>query len=123
MPSRTSILALFTFSLLSFTSAVAQTDRGSLTGHVTDPNGAGVAKAKVTATNINTAETREVTTSDDGDYAIPELKADPYRVTVEASGFKTAAAENIVSAVQVNSTLDFKLEIGEISTHVTITNY
>ena len=122
MPSRKSLLALSTFFLLCVTSAVAQTDRGSLTGRVTDPNGAAVANAKVTATNLNTGETREVTTSDDGNYTIPELKADPYRVTVEAPGFKTAAAENIVVAVQVTRTLDLKLEIGEISSVVTVTN-
>src|SRR5690242_14663982 len=122
MQSRTSVLALFTFFLLSATSAIAQTDRGSLTGRVTDPNGAGVANAKVTATNVNSAESREVKTSDDGNYTIPELKADPYKVTVEAPGFKTASAENIVVAVQVNRTLDFKLEIGEISSVVTISN-
>ena len=113
MLSRVSVLALF--FLLCVTSAIAQTDRGSLTGRVTDPTGAGVANDKVTATNLNTAETREVTTSEDGNYTIPELKADPYKVTAEAQGFKTASAENIVVAVQVNRTLDFKLEIGEIS--------
>jgi hypothetical protein len=122
MLSRGSLLTLFTFFLLCSTSAFAQTDRGSITGRVTDPNGAAVAYAKVTATNLNTAESREVKTSDDGNYTIPELKADPYRVTVEAQGFKTASAENIVVAVQVSRTLDFKLEIGEISTVVTITN-
>src|SRR5690349_22275929 len=122
MLSRKLTLALFAFFLISATSALAQSDRGSLTGRVTDPNGAGVANAKITATNVNTGETREVQTSDDGNYTIPELKADPYKVTVEAQGFKTASAENIIVAVQVNRTLDFKLEIGEISTVVTITN-
>src|SRR5678816_243547 len=58
----------------------------------------------------------------DRSYTFPELKADPYKVTVEAQGFKTASAENIVVAVQVNRTLDFKLEIGEISSVVTISN-
>src|SRR4026207_1051213 len=120
MLSRKSALALFSFFLLVVTSAVAQTDRGSLTGRVTDPNGAGVANAKITATNLNTGETREVQTSDEGNYTIPELKPDPYKVTVEAQGFKTASAENIVVAVQVNRTLDFKLEVGEISTVLTI---
>ena len=122
MLSRTSTFAFFAFFLLSVTSVLGQTDRGSITGHVTDPNGGGVANAKVTATNLNTAETREVKTSDDGNYTIPELKADPYKITVEAAGFKTASAENIIIAVQVNRTLDFKLEIGEISSVVTITN-
>ena len=122
MLSRKSLLVSFAFFLLSATAAIAQTDRGSITGRVTDPNGAGVANAKVTATNLNTAETREVQTSDEGNYTIPGLKADPYRVTAEAQGFKTASAENIVVAVQVNRTLDFKLEIGEISSVVTVSN-
>ena len=120
MVARASLFALF--FLLSITTAVAQTDRGSITGRVTDPNGAAVANAKITATNLNTNETREVTTSEDGNYTIPEVKADPYKVTAEAQGFKTASAENIVVAVQVNRTLDFKLEIGEISSVVVITN-
>src|ERR1051325_9322903 len=122
MLSRQPLLALLAFFLLCVTSAIAQTDRGTITGRVTDPNGAGVADAKVTATNLNTAETREVTTSNDGNYTIPELKADPYKVTVEAAGFKTSTAENIVVAVQVNRNLDIKLEIGEISSVVTISD-
>ena len=120
MLSRASALVLF--FLLSVASAIAQSDRGSLTGRVTDPTGAGVPSAKVTATNLNSNETREVQTSGEGNYTIPELKADPYKVTVEAPGFKTASAENIVVAVQVNRTVDFKLEIGEISSVVTISN-
>ena len=120
MLARWSIVALSL--LLCVTSVFAQTDRGAITGRVTDPNGAAVANAKITATNLNTNETREVQSSEDGNYTIPELKADPYKVTAEAQGFKTASAENIVVAVQVNRTLDFKLEIGEISTVVTITN-
>src|ERR1041384_5896922 len=122
MLSRRLSLALFAFFLLSATSATGQTDRGSLTGRVTDPNGAGLANAKITATSLSTSETREAQTSDDGNYTIPELKADTYKVTAEAQGFKTPSAENIVIAVQTNRTLDFKLEVGEISSVVTISN-
>ena len=43
-------------------------------------------------------------------------------MTAEVQGFKTASAENIVVGVQVNRTLDFKLEVGEISSVVTISN-
>ena len=75
MLSRVSVLALF--FLLSVTSATAQSDRGSLTGRVTDPTGAGVPNAKVTATNINSNETREGQTAEEGSYTIPELRADP----------------------------------------------
>ena len=49
--------------LLAALSVSAQTDRGTITGTVTDPNGATLSNAKVTATNLNTGETREVQTS------------------------------------------------------------
>src|ERR1051326_6504181 len=107
MPSRKSTLALFALFLLSATAVMGQSDRGSLTGHVTDPNGAAVANAKITATNLNTGESREVKTSGDGNRTTPELKANPYKVTGEAGGCKTASAKNIVVAVQVNRTTMF----------------
>src|SRR5918911_1099247 len=111
------LLALF---LLCATPAFGQSDRGTITGTVTDPNGAAVANAKVTATNLDTNEVRETTTSEDGTYTLPELKADPYKVTVEAQGFRTAATEDLIVAVQVTRRADFKLEIGELSNVVTV---
>jgi hypothetical protein len=101
--------------------ALAQSDRGTLTGTVTDPTGAVVANAKVTATNLDTGEVRTVTTSDEGNYTMPELSADPYRVTVEATGFKTATMERVQVAVQVTRSADFTLEIGTVGDVVTVT--
>jgi hypothetical protein len=112
--------ALLTLILVLAAPAFGQSDKGSLTGTVTDPNGAAVANAKVTATNLNTNESRDTTTSGEGTYTIPELKADPYKVTVEAQGFKAAALENLIIAVQVTRRADFKLELGEISSVVTV---
>src|SRR5437660_11858603 len=59
--------------LLVSTSVVAQTFRGAILGTVTDPGGAVVAGATVTAHNINTGLDRATTTSGDGSYSIPEL--------------------------------------------------
>jgi hypothetical protein len=118
---------LISFLLLTFLLAcaapvvLAQSDRGTLTGSVTDPNGGLVAGAKVTATNINTGEVREATTSDEGAYTIPELAPAPYRVSVEASGFKTSTLESIQIAVQFTRRADFTLELGAISDVVTVT--
>jgi hypothetical protein len=100
----------------------AQSDRGTLTGSVTDPNGGLVAGAKVTATNINTGEVREATTSDEGSYTIPELAPAPYKLSVEASGFKTSTVENIQVGVQTTRRADFTLELGAISDVVTVTS-
>src|SRR5690242_462028 len=52
---------------------LAQSDRGSVTGSVTDPSGAVIPNAKVTATNLDTGEVRETTTSGEGSYTLPEL--------------------------------------------------
>jgi hypothetical protein len=113
---------LFAALWLAFVSpASAQSDRGTITGNVTDPSGAVVQNAKVTATSLDTGEVRETTTSGEGSYTLPELKAGRWRVAVEAQGFKTATVDNYKVAVQVTHTLDFKLEVGAVADVVTVT--
>ncbi len=115
--------ALLALSLLVWAAApvAAQSDRGSVTGTVTDPGGAVIPNAKVTATSTDTGEVREVTSSDEGNYTLPELKAGLYKITVEAQGFKTASNEGVKVAVQVTHSLDFKLEVGAVTDVVTVT--
>ena len=100
--------------------ASAQTDRGSITGSVTDPNGAVVADAKVTATNLNSGEVRTTTTSGEGTYTLPELKADPWKLSVEAAGFNTATIEKVQVAVQVIRRTDVQLQVGVVTNVVII---
>ncbi|HEV8368434.1 MAG TPA: TonB-dependent receptor [Pyrinomonadaceae bacterium] len=111
-------LAVLTFVCIS--TVFAQSDRGGLTGRVTDPNGAVVAGAKVTVLSVQTGETREARTNDEGNYTIPQLSAVGYTLKVEAQGFKTASVENIKVAVQVIRTVDVTLEVGEIANTVLI---
>ncbi|HVF51726.1 MAG TPA: carboxypeptidase-like regulatory domain-containing protein [Pyrinomonadaceae bacterium] len=115
-------MALLMFALMCATTAFGQSDRGTITGTVTDPSGAVVGGAKVTATNLETNEVRETVTSEDGNYTLPEVKAGPYRVSVEAQGFKTTTSEDVRVAVQVTRTYDVKLEIGAVSDVVTVTS-
>jgi hypothetical protein len=115
--------ALLTFLLtLAAAPVLAQSDRGTITGTVTDPNGGVVQNAKVTATSLETGEAREATTGDEGNYTLPELKAGLYKVSVEAQGFKTANVDSFKVAVQVTHSLDFKLEIGAVTDVVTVTS-
>lgn len=123
MKSYKLLVALVSMALLLCAApAYAQSDRGAITGTVTDPSGAVVGGAKVTATGLETGEVRETTTSSEGSFTIVELKANPYKVTVEAQGFKTSSLENIQVAVQTTRRLDITLEIGEISNVVTVTD-
>ena len=98
---RLGIPALLTIVLACVWTVTAQSDRGAITGKVKDQTGAVVANAKVTASNIETNETREATTNDEGSYTIPQLQASTYTLKAEAPGFKTAAFERVKVAVQV----------------------
>src|ERR1044071_5293760 len=102
--------------------ALAQSDRGSITGTVTDPQGAVVPNAKVTATSLDTGETRQAPTGDSGGYTLPELRAGRWRVSAEASGFKTTTVDDYKVAVQVTHSLDFKLEVGAVADVVRVTS-
>ena len=92
-------------------SASGQTDRGTITGTVTDSSGAVVPNAKVTAKDTNTGAERSTTTSSEGDYTIPELPAAPYQVTAEAQGFRKLT-QSLQLPVQVTRRADFKLTVG-----------
>ncbi len=114
------ITSLLVLVLAWASPAFAQSDRGGITGRVTDPNGAVVVDAKVTATNTDSNEVRETTTSDEGNFNLPQLKAAPYRLTVEATGFKTVSIDDVKVAVQVTRNADITLEIGEVGDTVTV---
>ncbi len=115
------------FALLLLMAAVmwapciyAQSDRGTITGTVVDQSGGVVPNAKVTATNIDSGEKRETTTGDESSFTLPELKAAPYRISVEAAGFKTATIDNVQLGVQITRRAEITLEAGDISENVTV---
>ncbi len=116
------VLVLLALILTLAFPAFGQSDRGAITGTVSDPSGAVVSNAKITATNLNSGEVREATTRDEGAYTLPELKAAPYKITVEKQGFKTSTLDNIQVAVQVTQRVDVQLEIGAVGDTVTITS-
>jgi len=102
--------------------ANAQSDRGSIVGTIKDPNGAVVSKAKVTVTSLDSGEVREVETSDEGNYTFAELKAAPYKISVQATGFKTATIDLVRVAVQVTRRQDINLEVGNVGESVIVTS-
>src|SRR5688572_23533738 len=81
--------------MLSVGIAGAQTIDGTLRGEVTDPSGAVVAGAKVTATNVGTNVSVAATTNTSGTYNIPNLLPGTYTVTVEAGGFGAYTREQV----------------------------
>jgi hypothetical protein len=101
-------VALFAGALTSY----GQEFRGSITGTVSDPNGAAVAGATVTLRNTETNVTQTVNTNDSGAYNFPLVQPGTYTVSATGSGFKTSARENLGVKVDDRLTVDLTLEIG-----------
>jgi membrane protein involved in colicin uptake len=64
-----------------------QTFSASVTGIVSDPGQAVIADAQVTIRNVNTNDTRRVTTNSTGRYNFSQLVPGTYELTAEVSGF------------------------------------
>ena len=104
------------------TSAMAQTTTtGSIDGVVTDPNGAAVKGATVTATSPNLISPQTATTGDDGRFHITNLPPGIYKVSVEASGFAKLDKENLQVNLGRTSTADAQLGLQTASATVTVT--
>ena len=110
----------FLLGVLAF-SAVAQTNRASIVGTVTDTGGAVVSGATVKITKVDTNATREVTTGDSGTYEAPSLDIGTYKVTATKQGFKTVTQEKIVLQTDDRLRIDLAMSPGDISGEVTIT--
>src|ERR1700742_1347552 len=100
---------------------LAQSDRGSVSGTVTDPTGSGIVGAKVTITNVAMGTQNSTVTTGAGDYTIPELAAGQYSVTVVATGFSTLIRNGITVSVGEVARVNLNLGVGQSTATVTVT--
>ena len=114
-------LALIVLGSFSCVFAQAQSNAGDLTGVITDPNGAVVAGATVTAGNAAINISRSTTTDESGQYRIVNLPPAEYEVTVEAANFKKNVFPNVRVAIGEAATLNAALQLGGVGEVVTVT--
>ncbi len=114
-------LALAFLCLASSVLLVAQAVNGTLLGTVSDPKGATVGSAKVTAVQVETGATRETATNESGNYTMPDLPPGTYSVTIAAPGFKKETRENIALLNNTSTRIDVDLVTGSISETVLVT--
>ena len=119
-------IGLIVFSIMSLlilqTAILAQTaTTGQISGNIADQSGAVIPDATVTATQVGTEAQRSVTTSDDGNYSIPNLAVGVYRITVTKNGFKETSVGNVVVNVASVTRQNVALEIGQLSEVVEVT--
>src|SRR6266576_949618 len=101
--------------------AAGQAGTGSIAGVVTDPSGAVVQGANVTATNTATGAARSVTTSDAGNYSITSLAPGSYTVSVEKSGFPKVVLTNVQVSTSLSVPLNAQFQLGTATENVTVT--
>ena len=108
-------------ALMAFVPAAnAQVVTGSITGEVTDPSGAVISGAHVTAHAVETGIETATATNAQGQYHIEFLPIGHYRMTVQANGFATATVPEFSLEVRQTANFNVKLQVGSTNTSVNV---
>jgi hypothetical protein len=98
----------------------AQRISGSISGTVTDPQGAVVPGAQVTITNQGTGASQTVISTSSGIYSAPSVDPGTYTVQVKSSNFKEFVAKNVTVDVSSATTVNVALQLGNMNEEVTV---
>jgi hypothetical protein len=115
--------SFYSFLVVFFagTTALAQAGRGSLSGTVSDPNGALVPGAQVTLLNKATGVSQHTVTTGAGLYSFISLNPGVYQVTASQSGFASVARDNISVSVDQTTEVNIALKVGAVTETITVT--
>ncbi len=92
----------------------------NLSGTVTDPSGAVVSSATVTADNVDTGIARTTLTNQAGQYELFELPIGHYEVRARKQGFAERVRTGILLVVGQDATADLTLQLGEVKEQTTV---
>lgn len=112
--------ALFALFLLLAVPLTAQTFRGSINGSITDPSGAVIPSAKVTATDVSTAAVYQTVSSGAGEFSFNDLPLDSYTIKVDATGFQSTEVTGVHVLAGKVYTLPVKLHVAQQSSVVEV---
>ena len=114
------LFALLCLALGSAWVPGAAAQSATLSGMVTDPSGAAVARAQVTVEDVNTGARRATASSRDGRYQILDLPAGSYRIVVKKEGFTEAIRAGIQLSVGQEAAANVRLTVGSVRQQVTV---
>ena len=102
--------------------ALAQFESGTVLGTITDPANSPISGASVTLTNVRTGVALNAKTDSSGNYLFVNQRLGSYRVRAEMAGFKVSETAAFDLSVDARQRIDLKLEIGNVSDSVTVTD-
>src|SRR5579859_6765470 len=94
---------------------------GDIKGTVTDPSGAVVANAVVTATDVSKGIKHTVTTDNNGSFHLTNLPPATYSVGVSKSGFQPEVAKSVVVTIGQTNIVDFPMKVSQVSEQIEVT--
>jgi hypothetical protein len=118
---RAAITTLSLVILFGGASLLGQTTNGSIVGNVKDPSGAVLPGVTITVSNEDTKISRDVTTSQTGDYSASNLLPGSYSVTAKLAGFKTLIRPGVVVRLNQATTVDLVMDLGAVTQSVEVT--
>jgi hypothetical protein len=116
------VLALLVLGSFMAVTVQAQTINGSISGIVTDQNDAAVPGATVTVKNVETGQSRDDVTNDEGLYRINSIPVGVYTVKVEKAGYAVGTNESVQVSSGVNTDANFKLGAGNVTASVDVSD-
>jgi hypothetical protein len=116
-----SFASLLVLAFCAFTAMAQSTTTGAISISVTDPNGAVVPNATITARNTETNKEETATTNDEGQARIVNLQPGVYVVVVKAGGFGDFTNERVVVEVGTVNPVEAKMGLTAQTAQITIT--
>ncbi len=114
------ILLPFFLLVLTSVGSWAQEFRATISGKVTDPSGAPIPNAEVTATEVRTHVASKAVSDASGDFTIPFLLPGQYSLKATAPGFETFNRTGISLSAGQHSIVDVHLQVGAQTQTVTV---
>ena len=116
-----SLLTLAAILVWTVQPAPAQEISAGITGRITDPTGAAIVGATITAKDLQRGTVWPTQTNEEGIFAFPRIPVGTYDIKVEAKGFKTVTQSGITLELNQRARLDLRMELGTVAESVEVT--
>ncbi len=114
------MLALSLLCLFACSEQASAQGFGRIVGNVTDPSGAVIVDAKVTAIQVGKGLSRTATTNSSGYYVLDSLRPAQYDLSVEAAGFHTFDQKGVTLLADQTLTANVNMQVGSVSESVSV---
>jgi len=115
------VVLIALIATFSFVPAWGQEVTAAIVGTVTDPSGAPISGAAVTATDTERGTTWTAKTGDSGSYNLPRVPVGTYKVEIAAGGFQKAVHPPFTLVLNQTARVDVQMKVGQVTETVEVT--